>query len=93
MERVVDSGVPKAAEKAMETLKSYVVFAYQMNVTRNTSPSRTLEKEMKKLQDLSDKSIVKKILDHEAYRSKIQQIFHRVKEATMSFLVRTIIFI
>ena len=48
---------------------------------------------MKNLKDLSDKSLATRILDHEAYGPKIQQIFQRVKEATMSFFVRTIMFI
>ena len=56
------------------------------------SPSRVLEEEMMELKDLADKSLATKILDHEAYGSKIQQIFQRVKEATMSFFVRTIMF-
>ena len=47
---------------------------------------------MKELQDLADKSLASRILDHEAYGPKIQQIFFRVKEATMSFFVRTIMF-
>ena len=55
------------------------------------SPSRILGEEMKKLNDLATKSLAIQILDHEAYGSKIQQIFQRVKEATMSF-VRTIMF-
>ena len=45
---------------------------------------------MKDLKDLADKSLA--LLDHEAYRSEIQQIFQRVKEAITSF-VRTIMFI
>ena len=45
---------------------------------------------MKKLKDLSDKSLATRILDYEAYGTKIQQIFQRVKEATMSFFVSTI---
>jgi hypothetical protein len=48
---------------------------------------------MKELEDLADKSLATRILDHEAHGTKIQQIFQRVKEATMSFLVRTIMFI
>ena len=43
---------------------------------------------MKKLNDLADKSLTRRILDHEAYQPKIQQIFQRVKDATMSFFVR-----
>ena len=48
---------------------------------------------MKELEDLSDKSLASRILDHEAYGPKIQQIIQHVKEAMMSFFVRTIIFI
>ena len=47
---------------------------------------------MKKLKDLSDKSLATRILDYEAYGTKIQQIFQRVKEATMSFFVSTIMY-
>ena len=43
---------------------------------------------MKKLNDLASKSLATQILDHEAYGPKIQQIFKRVKEATISFFVR-----
>jgi len=48
---------------------------------------------MKEVKDLADKSLATRILDHEAYRTKIQQVFQRVKEATTSFFVRTIMFI
>ena len=58
----------------------------------NMSPSRILGKEMKELNDLADKSLTRQILDYEAYRSKIQQIFQRIKEATTSFFVRIIMF-
>ena len=58
------------------------------------SPSRILEKEMKELKDLADESLIPtKVLDDEAYGREIQQIFQRVKEATTSFFVRTIMFI
>ena len=48
---------------------------------------------MKELQNLADKSLATQILDHEAIKPKIQQIFQRVKEATMTFFVRTNMFI
>ena len=48
---------------------------------------------MKELKDLADKSLATRILDHEAYGSTIQQIFQRVNEATVSFFVRTVMFI
>ena len=54
------------------------------------SPSRILGEEMNELKDLADKSLAIRILDHEPYGTKIQQIFQRVKEATTSFFVRTI---
>ena len=57
------------------------------------SSFRILGEEMKKLKDLADKSLTTQILDHEAYGPKIQQIFQRVKEATMSFFVRASMFI
>ena len=41
------------------------------------------------MNDLANKSLATRILDYEAYKPKIQQIFQRVKEATMSFFVRT----
>ena len=91
MERTVGSGVPKAAEKAMVNLKSYVVFRAQKDIIRSMSPSRVLEEEMKELKDLAVQSLATRILDHEAYGTKIQQIFQRVKEATTSFFVRTFI--
>ena len=48
---------------------------------------------MKELKDLADQSLATRILDHEAYGPKIQQIFGRVKEATIPFFVSTIMFI
>ena len=57
------------------------------------SPISILGEEMNKLMDLAGKSLATQILDHEAYGSKIQQVFQRVKEATMSFFVRNIMFI
>ena len=59
----------------------------------NTSPPRILAEEMKKLKDLAEKSLATHILDYEAYGSEIREIFQRVKEATVSFLVRSIILI
>ena len=91
MERIEVNGVPKAKE-AMETLKSYVVFRTPKDIIRNMSPSRILEEEMKALKDLAGESLAKQIMDYETCRSKIQQIFQRVKDATTSFFVRTIIF-
>ena len=46
---------------------------------------------MKELKDLADKSLATQILDHEAIGPKIQQIFQRVREATMPFFVRTLV--
>ena len=48
---------------------------------------------MMELKDLADKSLATRYLDHEAYGPKIQKIFQRVKEATMSFFVRASMFI
>ena len=56
------------------------------------SPYRILGKEMNELKDLADKSLATRKLDDEAYGPKIQQNFQRVKEATTSFFVRTIMF-
>ena len=67
-------------------------FLHQKDIERNVLPSRILGEEMKKLNDLADKSLAIQILDYEAYGPKIQQIFQRVKEATMSFFVHTIMF-
>jgi hypothetical protein len=61
---------------------------HQKDNIRNMSPSRIPGDEMKESNDLADKSLATHILDHEAFGRKIQQIFQRVKEATMSFLVR-----
>ena len=68
-------------------------FVHQKDIIRYMLPYRILEEEMKELKDLADKSLATQILDHEAYGPKIQQIFQRIKEATMSFFVRTIMFI
>ena len=75
------------------TLNRTLSFVHQKDIKRNMPPSRILEEEMNKLKDLADKSLARQILDHEAYGSSIQQIFQRVKEATMSFFVRSIMFI
>ena len=93
VERMVVMGVPKAAEEAKERLRSYVVFRVMNDIMRNMSPSRVLAEKMKELKDLAEKSLGIQILDHEAYRAKIQQIFQRVKEATTSFVVCTMMFI
>ena len=59
----------------------------------NTTPSRVLAEEMKKLEDLTS-LLATPTIDHEEYNLKmIQQIFQCVKEATMSFHVRTLMFI
>ena len=92
VERTVASGVPKAAEEAMEHLKSYVVFPAPKVYRREHITIRILGKEMKELNDLADKSLATRILDHEAHGPKIQEIFQRVKEATTSFFVRAIMF-
>jgi hypothetical protein len=92
VEGTVDSGVPKAAEKAMENLKSYVVSRAPKDILRNISPSRILGEQMKELKDLTDKSLAIQILDHEAYGAKIQRIFQRINYATTNFNVRTIVF-
>ena len=93
VERTVAHGLPKASEEAMENLKSYVVFPALKGYHMEYITIQVLEKEMKDLKDLADKSLAIQILDHEAYGSRIQQIFQRVKEATMTFFVRTIMFI
>jgi len=59
----------------------------------STSPSRILQEEMKKLKDLSSKSLVAQTLDHEEYQKKIRKIFECVNDATMSFQVHALIFI
>ena len=59
----------------------------------NTSTTRILGEEMEKLKTLAEEGLHMQILDHEKYKSMIQQIFQRVKEATTLFQVRTIIFI
>ena len=56
-------------------------------------PSRILGEEMKKLEDLADKSLAIRILDNEAQGTKIKKIFQRVERATKFFFVHTIIII
>ena len=48
---------------------------------------------MKKLEDLSCKSLALRTLDREEYQKMIGQIFQRVDGATTSFQVHTLIFI
>jgi hypothetical protein len=43
--RTIDSGFPKAAEEAMDNLKSYVVFVHHWDILRNMSPTRIFERE------------------------------------------------
>jgi len=50
-------------------------------------PSRKLEDEMNKLEDLARASLAKRILDHEEYKSTIGKIFVNVERATQSFQV------
>ena len=77
-------------KRRWKTLNRTSSFMHPEDIIRNMSPSRILGEEMKELKDLADKSLATRILDYEAYGTKIQQIFQRVKEATMSFFVRTI---
>ena len=66
---------------------------HQVYTIVNTSTTRILGEEMGKLKNLAEEGLPMQILDHEKYKTMIQQIFQRVKEATMLFQVRTIIFI
>ena len=59
----------------------------------NMYPSRILQDEMNKLEDLSRKSLAIRTLDHEEYQKMIGQIFQRVNGATTSFQVHTLIFV
>jgi hypothetical protein len=59
----------------------------------NTSADRVLAEEMKKLEDLTKKPLPIRIIEHEKYKSTIQQIFRRVEEATTAFHVCTLILI
>jgi len=54
----------------------------------NTSPSRILQDEKEKLEDLTRKSLASQTFDYEKYKKKIQQFFQHVNEATTSFQVR-----
>ena len=56
-----------------------------------TLPSRILQDEKTKLEDLTRKSLASQIFDYEEYKKKIRQFFQRINEATMSFQVRTFI--
>jgi hypothetical protein len=58
-----------------------------------SSQSRTLDTEMKKLENLNQKSLLAQIFDYEAYMSALQQILKHINEATMYFQVRILIFI
>ena len=59
----------------------------------NTSPSRILQEEMKKLQGLARESLVIQTVDYEEYKRKIGQIIQRVEGATRSFQVHALVFI
>ena len=88
MERTVVSGIPKAAEEAMENFKLYVVFRVPKEYHKeHVTIQDPWERNEVFLKDLADKSLATRILDHEAYGPKIQQIFQRVKEAMMSLCV------
>ena len=80
-------------KRPLRTSNRMLSFMHQKDFIKNMSPFRILGKEMKELKDLADKSLATRILDHEAFGSKIQQIFQHVKEATISFFVCTIMFI
>ena len=66
---------------------------HQKDIIKNMLPSRIFGKQIKELKDLANKSLATRILDHKAYRVKIQQIFQHIREATASFFVHTIMFI
>ena len=88
MERTVVSGIPKAAEEAMENLKLYIVFRVPKEYHKeHVTIQDPWERNEVFLKDLADKSLATRIPDHEAYGPKIQQIFQRVKEAMMSLCV------
>ena len=63
------------------------------HIMMNTSASRILQEEMKKLQDLTRESLVIQTVDYEEYKRKIGLIFRRVEGATRSFQVHALIFI
>jgi len=50
---------------------------------------RTLEEELKKLNELNDESNFRKFLDHEDEQKRIRDIFERINEARVRFEVRT----
>ena len=50
---------------------------------------RTLEQELKKLNELNDESNFRKFLDHEDEQKRIGDIFERINEARVQFEVRT----
>ena len=57
----------------------------------NTKPFRTLAEEMKKLRDITGSLATPILVAYEEYKV-IQQVFQRVKQATTTFHVRTLIF-
>ena len=66
---------------------------HRKDIIKNMLLSRILWKEMKELEDLANNLLATQVIDDEEYGPKIQQIFQRVKEAAISFLVRIIIFV
>jgi len=52
---------------------------------------RTLEEELKTLNELNDESKFRKFLDHEDEQKRIADIFERINEARVRFEVRTTI--
>ena len=52
---------------------------------------RTLDGELKKLNELNDESKFRKFLDHEDEQKRIADVFERINEARVRFEVRTTI--
>jgi hypothetical protein len=56
-----------------------------------SSQSRTLDTEMERLKDLSEKSLLAHIFDYEAYMNMLQEILQHINVATTYFQVHTLI--
>jgi len=65
----------------------------KLYLTMNASPSRILEKEMRKLKDLAFRLLAIQTLDHDEDKKAIQNIFQCINDATMAFQVHNFIFI
>ena len=77
----------KEGESWMGQFKMYVFHSFR-RVNASSRLFRTLETELKKLNELNDESNFRKFLDHEDEQKRMMHIFECINEARVQFEVR-----